>query len=209
MLVFTLLLTKMAMQLLLDQAIVLSGLRLANALQAKIAPGQPATRQRTDHGTQSSLKTKRHRPKLVQKAREKVRKVERKTKLDHLHRKPRSEEDPLAKEKGMAEAEPPLLLRMVIGLLPLLPPRSEASPLLAKPTGLRASDGLEALALTKNVSIGTPLPAAISKLEHARKAANANSCTILTRSKQPFRKPKLVREARASLHLSLMMTCLS
>ena len=90
-----------------------------------------------------------------------------------------------------------------------LKPGSEASPLLAKPTGLPALDGLEALALTKIVSIGIPLLAAISRQETARKAANANSCTVLTRSKQPFRKPKLVYVALASLRLSLLMICLS
>ena len=197
MLVFTLVWTKVATQLLLDQAFAPSGPRLAIALQAKNAPGQLVTPLKTEVGTKpGGPKTKKARSMPVPKAKEKARKA-RKARPGLLLRKETSSsvEDPLSKIK-------------MTGLLHLRP-GSEASPLLAKPTGLPALDGLEALALTKIVGIGIPLLAETSRQETARKEANANSCTILTRSKQPFRKPKLVYDALASLRLSLLMICLS
>ena len=196
MLVFTLVWTKVATQLLLDQAFAPSGPRLAIALQAKNAPGQLVTPLKTEVGTKpGGPMMKKAKPMPVQKAKEKARKA-RKARPGLLLRKVTS-----------SSAEDPLSKKMT-GLLHLRP-GSEASPLLAKPTGLPALDGLEALALTKIVGIGIPLLAETSRQETARKEANANSCTILTRSKQPFRKPKLVYDALASLRLSLLMICLS
>ena len=83
---------------------------------------------------------------------------------DLLHPKPRNrKEDDLEKRK-LEEVE--LLRLRKIGLRLLLP-RSVVLPLLATRTSLPVSDGLKALALTRIVGIGIPLPVVISRQELA------------------------------------------
>ena len=89
---------------------------------------------------------------------------------------PKAKATAKAKAKTVVSKSADDLLRRKKAAQLHLQPRSEASPLLAKPTGLPVLGGLGVFVPTRNANGGIPLPARISKQANARKELNANSC---------------------------------
>ena len=114
MLAYTLPLTKMAMQLLHEQAFVRNGPRQANALLARTAPGPPVTLRKTEVGIKPAgqLSKTKARAMPVQRARAKERERARKT----TKLKPNLE--PLLPKASEADPLPRKTMDKVILLLP-------------------------------------------------------------------------------------------